>query len=757
MQGAGAVVVVAAPGAGKTTRVPPALLPLGRIALLQPRRVAARAMARRIAQEQGLALGEDVGWHVRFERRFSAGTRLLVMTEGVLTSRLQGDPLLSDFGVVILDEFHERSLHADLALALARQARDARPDLRIVVMSATLDAAPIARYLGDCPVIEVPGRLHPVEIEHAEISPVGAVRRVLAGSTGHVLVFLPGAGEIRRAATDLDGVDAEILPLHGSLDADAQDRALAPSPRRKLILATNVAETSLTVEGVTHVVDAGFHRVLRFDAASGLDRLELERIPQSSADQRAGRAGRTGPGHALRLWDARLALRPFLEPEIRRVDLSSPFLEVLAWGGDPLAFPWFEAPSQEGARAAMDLLRELGAVEGGRLTPTGRLLARLPLHPRLARVLVACGGSRGAAAACALLSERPGPRAADPETTSSDVLALVDALPFAPRATREAARELHDMARRLLADADPVDDDEALRRALLLGFPDRVARRRERRSPRLLLRSGIGATLSRESGVRDAEWLVALEIAGAARVEAQGQGGEPLVRLASAVDREWLEPSDVATEHRVEKGVVRAQRVASLGALELSTTEVAPDPAAAEELLVQTVRSEPLDGDTLSFLRRARLAGASADLDALRREACAGRTALPRSVDLLALLPHAVRAKVEREAPTSIEVPSGRCLPLEYREDGEVVLSVKLQEMFGLAETPRIGAKGQAVLVELLSPAGRPLQVTRDLRSFWETTYPSIRREMRGKYPRHPWPEDPWNAPPTARARPRTR
>jgi ATP-dependent helicase HrpB len=757
VQRAGAVVVVAAPGAGKTTRVPPSLLALGRVALLQPRRVAARAIARRIAQEQELALGEDVGWQVRFERRFTASTRLLVMTEGVLTARLQSDPLLSDFDVVILDEFHERSLHADLALALARQARDARPDLRIVVMSATLDAATVASFLGGCPVIDVPGRLHPVEVEHAELSPVAAVRRVLAGTTGHVLVFLPGAGEIRRAATDLDGVDAEILPLHGSLEAEAQDRALAPSPRRKLILATNVAETSLTVEGVTHVVDAGFHKLLRFDASSGLDRLETERIPQSSADQRAGRAGRTGPGHALRLWDERLRLRPFLDPEIRRVDLASPFLDVLAWGGDPLAFAWFEAPDPAAARAAMDLLGQLGAVEDGRLSALGRTLARLPLHPRLARVLVACGGSQRGAAACALLSERPGPRPADPPTASSDVLALVDALATAPRATREAARELYETARRILGDAAPEEGDDALRHALLLGFPDRVARRRERRSPRLLLRSGVGATLSRESGVRDAEWLVALEIAGAARVEAQGQGGEPLVRVASAVDREWLVPSHVEVEHRLEKGVVRARRVASLGALELAASEIDADPAVAEGLLVEALRAQPLDEATRSFLRRARFAGVEVDVDAFQRDACAGRMALPGGVDLLALVAHDVRGRVDRDAPTSLEVPSGRRLPLEYRDDGEIVLSVKLQEMFGLAETPCLGPRRQPVLVELLSPAGRPLQVTRDLRSFWESTYPAIRREMRGRYPRHPWPEDPWNAPPTARARPRTR
>ena len=348
-----AVVVIAPPGAGKTTRVPPALLSLGPVALLQPRRVAARALARRIASEQGWALGEEVGWQVRFERRFSARTRLLVMTEGVMTARLQSDPLLEDFAVVVIDEFHERTLHGDLALALARQAQLARGDLAVVVMSATMDPAPVSLFLGGCPMVQVEARPHPVAIEHAPgLTPAGAIRTVLARDGGHVLCFLPGMGAIRREQDDLSGVDAHVLPLHGSLDADAQDAVLAPSARRKVILATNIAETSLTVEGVTDVVDSGAARVLRFDPARGMDRLDIERIPQDSADQRAGRAGRTAPGRAMRLWDARDILRPRREPEIARVDLAAPLLDVLAWGGDPLDFAWFEAPPRDRIEAA---------------------------------------------------------------------------------------------------------------------------------------------------------------------------------------------------------------------------------------------------------------------------------------------------------------------------------------------------------------------------------------------------------------------
>jgi len=355
-----AAVVTAAPGAGKTTRVPPALMADGPVILLQPRRVAARAIAARIADERGWTLGREVGWQVRFERRFSTETRLLVVTEGVLTARLQTDPLLSDFTTIVLDEFHERSVHADLAIALARQAWRARADLRIVVMSATLESTTVSAFLDGCPVIDVPGRAHPLDMAYApERSVAQAAADVLAATDGQVLCFLPGAPEIRRAMTEIQqkvGGAVEVVPLHGSLDADAQDLALRPSSRRRVVVATNIAETSLTVPGVTAVVDSGLHKVARYDADRGIDSLETERITADAADQRAGRAGRLGPGIVRRLWDPRDRLRPHREPELHRIDLSGTVLDVIAWGGDPRTLEWFERPDEDAVAAALALL-----------------------------------------------------------------------------------------------------------------------------------------------------------------------------------------------------------------------------------------------------------------------------------------------------------------------------------------------------------------------------------------------------------------
>jgi ATP-dependent RNA helicase HrpB len=370
-----ALILSAAPGAGKTTRVPPALAADGPVIVLQPRRVAARSMARRIADEQGWTVGREVGWQVRFERNFTADTRVLFATEGILTNRLQQDPLLSGFRTIVLDEFHERSIHADLGLALARQAWRARDDLRLVIMSATLQGEPLAAFLDDCPRIDVPGRLHPLEIDYHPGQPVAdAAADLLRQTSGSVLCFLPGAPEINRALGPVRaaaGSDADVLALHGSLPADEQDRAIAGGPRPRVILATNIAETSLTVPGVTAVVDAGFQKVARFDPDRGIDSLELERIPADAADQRAGRAGRVGPGRVRRLWDRADRLRPYGEPEIHRIDLSDAVLDILAWGGDPRSFEWFDPPSPDRVDAAIALLDQLGAVRDGRVTPLG--------------------------------------------------------------------------------------------------------------------------------------------------------------------------------------------------------------------------------------------------------------------------------------------------------------------------------------------------------------------------------------------------
>ena len=748
-----AVVVVAPPGAGKTTRIPPALCADGPVILLQPRRVAARALARRIAEEKGWVLGEEVGWQVRFERRFSDRTRLLVATEGILTARLQADPLLSGFATVVVDEFHERSMHGDLALAFAKQAAAARDDLRLVVMSATLDAAAVAAFLGGCPVVEVTARVHPVDVGYAPgLAMAEAVRQIVSRDGGHVLAFLPGAPEIRRVQAglgDLPSRGIDVRPLYGSLDADAQDAALAPASR-KVILATNVAETSLTVDGVTDVVDSGLQKVLRYEADKGIDRLETERISEASAAQRAGRAGRTGPGRALRLWDPRERLRPHREPEIERVDLLGPLLDVIAWGADPLSFGWFEAPPQEAMESALVNLERLRAVmrdSHRALTPVGEQMRRLPLPPRLARVLVAASGSRLAVAVCAALAERLPSRVSHAASTS-DALALADAVPSAAPSVRQAVRELAAVAERVVPGAPGPDDEGELRRALLAGYPDRVARRREPGSPRLLLSSGHGAVLARESGVRDGEFVVALDLAAGER----GPGSEALVRLASRVEREWLEPTHRGVEHRFDdaSGAVRAVEVDWYDRLRLTERPVDPDRGEAAALLVRELKARGLGLENEAVLRRLRFAGIEADLDGLIEQACAGETRLPQ-VDVKAGLPFATARDLDRLAPERLRVPSGRSLPLDYREDGTVVLPVKLQEMFGLADTPRLGPRNEPVTLSLLSPGGRPVQTTRDLRSFWERTYPEVRKELRARYPRHPWPEDPWSATPTAR------
>ncbi|HET9270191.1 MAG TPA: DEAD/DEAH box helicase, partial [Vicinamibacterales bacterium] len=399
-----AAVVVAPPGAGKTTRVPPAVVDAGRVVVLQPRRVAARSVARRIADEQGWTLGRDVGWHVRFDRRFSAETRVLIVTEGMLTHYLDEDPLLTDVSTVILDEFHERSLHTDLGLALVAEAWRARTDLRVIVMSATMDPRPVQAYLDGCPLVAVQSAAHPLEVIHApDETVVGILPAVLASGPGDVLCFLPGAGEIERALLEARAIgerhDLDLLPLHGSLGADAQDRALLPGARRRVVMATNIAETSLTVPGVSLVVDGGWQKVARYDAERAIDALVLERVTADSAAQRAGRAARLGPGRAWQLWDARDRLRPAREPEIDRVDLAGVVLGLMAAGNTPESFRWFEPPSPERVEAARELLERLGAIDGTRVTPLGHQLRRLPLHPRLASVLVAGHGAWEAAAA----------------------------------------------------------------------------------------------------------------------------------------------------------------------------------------------------------------------------------------------------------------------------------------------------------------------------------------------------------------------
>lgn len=737
-----ALVLTAAPGAGKTTRVPPALVADGPVILLQPRRVAARAIARRIAAEQGWTLGAEVGWQVRFERRFGAETRLLVATEGVLTSRLIADPLATGFRTIVLDEFHERSLHADVALALAREAWAARSDLRILVMSATIDPAPVAAYLHGCPVIDVPGAVFPTTTSYQPGRDVSDAAADAARRTrGAVLCFLPGAADIRRAAVQLAaslGPAVPVLPLHGGLEAAEQDAALAPAAGPRIILATNIAETTLTVPDVTVVVDTGLQKVARYDPARAIDSLDLERVSQDSANQRAGRAGRTGPGEVVRLWDARDRLRPHREPDIARVDLASTVLDLAAWGADPLTFPWFESPPRHAIDGAVRLLARLGAIDpNGRITTAGHALRRLPLHPRLARLFLDAGGTLEAARACALLSERTADIAAatPAATTSCDLLTALDRR--LPAHVEQVARDLA----RVMSDRPAAHDEARFRQAVLAAYPDRVARRREPReanTDRLQLATGTGARLARESGVRDAEWLVAVDV----RASSARPGDEPLVRIATAIERAWLEPTASDTRHDLDlNGVVRAWQVRRYDALVLHEHPAPVDPETAAGLLAEAWLAREPDARDAQLVNRLRFAGHAPDMPDLVRRAAASASRLA-DLHVADHLPDDVRRTLPRLAPETIALPSGRTAKLVYMSDGRVTASVRIQDAFGLWVSPVLGPARTPVTFELLAPSGRPVQVTADLAGFWVRGYPEVRRTLAARYPRHRWPEE---------------
>ena len=745
-----AAVLTAAPGAGKTTRVPPSLVDRGRVLLLQPRRVAARAMARRIAEERGWTIGREIGWHIRFERQFTSDTRLLVVTEGILTAYLQQDPLLSDVATIVIDEFHERSVHADLGLALAKQAWLARSDLHIVVMSATLDPGPVSAFLGGCPIIDVPGSPHPLAIEYGPGESISrALGVVLPRTSGNVLCFLPGAREIASAINESGELarrhDAELVPLHGSLDAAAQDRALATdvpigglaSPervaRRRVIVSTNIAETSLTVNGVSAVIDSGLQKVAGYDADRGVDALTTERITLDSADQRAGRAARLGPGLARRLWDPRDRLRLHREAEIHRVDLSALLLSILTWGSEPASIEWFDRPSEERIASAMSLLARLGAIDGGRVTDMGRLMQRLPLHPRLARVLIAAHGSFEGTAACARLSE-PSP-AADHRYVEQNL--------------GNAAKSV--LGHRYRAHVSDIE----LRQALLAGYPDRVAKRRPQKALTaqneglVTLASGHGAVIGKDSGADDAEWMIALDVTSGRKTATT----QALLRLASPIDPKWLTPTHAETIHTLDvaTGVVKAIEVDWYDALALREHPIAPEHDRRVALLTDAWLAREPDEASRQLIRR--IAFARLDLETIDLVKAAAQSARKLSDLVLTedALPWDARQRLERQAPASLTVPSGRTMTIDYAADGSVGVSVKLQELFGLAETPRIGPSKTPITFHLLAPNRRPVQTTQDLKSFWERTYPEVRKELRGRYPKHPWPEDPWTAPATHR------
>ncbi|HEX4914402.1 MAG TPA: ATP-dependent helicase C-terminal domain-containing protein [Vicinamibacterales bacterium] len=749
-----AAVLTAAPGAGKTTRVPPALIDRGRVVLLQPRRVAARAIARRIAEENNWTVGREVGWHMRLDRQFTDETKVLVVTEGILTRYLQSDPLLSGVATLILDEFHERSIHADLGIALAKQAWMARDDLRILVMSATLATGPLSAFLHDCPVIEVPGTSHPLTIDYGPgDSNAEALFQVLRRTEGNVLFFLPGSGEISRALSEVKGVlhgyGYSGLSLHGSMSAQDQEFALKPTQSRRVILTTNIAETSLTVPGISAVVDSGLHKVARFDADRGVDSLRIERITLDSADQRAGRAARLGPGIVRRLWDPRDRLRPHREPEIDRVDLASPVLSILAAGAPLADFEWFDRPAADRVDAAIELLTRLGAVAGGRITPTGKLMDGFGLPPRLARILVEGRGALEIVQACAWLAQPTQLPAA--AATPSDILTAIDRWRELPFEVHHFTSELARISARVFGRAGPRHaSEEDLRRALLAGYPDRVAKRRS--ANKVTLASGHGAVIGRESGVHDAEWLIALDVtAGRA-----GPNTEAVIRIASRIEREWLAPTSSTVEQKIDEGgALKTREIDWYGELILAERQRAADgDMMAAALAAAWMEREP-DERSSRLLQRIKFAGLNLDLPNVIVAAAAGARRVQDIVLTEELLSWDARRQLAIHAPDTLKVPSGREHPIEYDADGYVSVSVKLQELFGLADTPLVGPNRVPVTFHLLAPSGRPVQTTRDLKSFWERTYPEVRKELRGRYPRHPWPEDPWNATPTHKTKPR--
>ncbi len=707
------LVVEAPPGAGKTTRIPPALR--GEIIVLEPRRLAARMAARRVASELGERVGETVGYQVRFEDVSGPRTRIRFVTEGVLTRRLMSDPRLRGVDIVILDEFHERHLDSDLALALLK-----RVDIKIVVMSATLDAAPVAKFLGDCPVLRSEGKLFDLKIEYTPHSALALENQVAAAverlgkPDGDVLVFLPGAAEIRRAARALERSNLLVVPLHGDLSPEEQDRAVTPAGRRKVILSTNVAESSITIEGVTAVIDSGLARVATDSPWTGLPSLDVKRVSQASATQRAGRAGRTAPGRVIRLYTAEdFHRRPKADaPEILRRELSQVALFLRAMKIEGLE--WLDSPPEAALAAAYRLLDLLEA------TPA---MAELPLPPRLAKLVTEAARrgvpEKGCAVAAVLSAGERG---------SSDLLTLAEA-EWQPQ-----TRRVFDQLRRMVPGRDRTRDDAAILQSILASFPDRVARRRR---DELLLSQGGSA---RMADCRH-EFLVAVDI------EDRRDQGLPLVRLAAPIEPEWLlERAISRTTLEWNRSAERVEQVSALLYDQLVIEETrAPAPASEEASAL--LASKALDVDIGRFvdrealdqlLARAAFAGIAVDVGATLGSLCRGRISFAEITDLLAALRP---PRIDSLAPERLKLPGGRDVSVHYEAGKPPWIESRLQDFFGVRETPRIGAT--PVVVHLLAPNRRPVQVTSDLAGFWERLYPQVRRELSRRYPKHKWPEKP--------------
>ncbi len=823
-----AVVLTAPPGAGKTTRVPPALVDagFGPVLVVEPRRLSARAAARRVAEERSVQLGQEVGYHVRFDRKAGAATQVLFCTDGILLRRLQDDPFLEGVSCILFDEFHERRLGADLALAMARRVQtEVRADLKLLVTSATLDAEPVARFLS-APIVASEGRLHSVETRHLPALPSGgrseriedhverAIREALDASPGDVLCFLPGVGEIRRCARKLEGLlrsrSVELHELYGDLPPAKQDAALRAGKQRRVVLSTNVAESSVTVQGVRAVVDSGEARVMRHVAAVGIDRLALERIDRAAADQRRGRAGREARGVCWRLWsqaDDR-ALAPHLEPEVRRLDLAGPLLELACWGeSDPDAFPWFETPPVEAVERAQAVLRTLGAIDAqGKVSARGRALRALPVHPRLAAMILE-GVERGvperATLAAALLSERDPFRRPEqgrferirghrPDATDSDLFVRVlaieefeargatsfavgELMPGAARSILRTADQLLRMARRKRTAKEPEERSIDLARAVYAGFPDRLCRRRSTDPERAVMVGGRGVKLSASSSVTEAELFCAVDI--------DAGGHEGFVRIASQVERDWVDGGRTRTliegAFDEKSGRVVGRRRVYLGELLLEGSDHSlQDTEECERVLLEAARKDvrralELDrpeieqlGARLACVRawRPDLGLPAADEAAYRgllpmlvcgRRSFADLARAPLADNFLGMLTHSQRQGLEREAPERILVPSGSWLKLKYEAGRPPVLAVRIQELFGLPDSPTVASGKVRVLLHLTAPNGRPQQVTDDLASFWNNVYHTVRKDLRARYPKHDWPEDPLSAKP--RSRPKRR
>lgn len=797
-----AAVLVAPPGAGKTTRVPLALLDAPwakgkKIIVLEPRRIAARASADRMAKSLGERAGETVGYRVRFGSKISRATRIEVVTEGIFTRQILDDPELSGIAAVLFDEFHERSLDADMGLALARDAQlGLREDLRILVMSATLDGARVAKLLGEAPVVESEGRAFPVETRYLgrkadapiERQMADAIASALRADAGSVLAFLPGAAEIRRTQNFLgervQDSSIEIVPLFGALDAAVQDRAISPAPKgtRKVVLATSIAETSLTIEGVRIVVDSGLARVPRYEPDIGLTRLETVRVSRAAADQRRGRAGRTEPGVCYRLWDEpqTASLAPYTQPEILSADLSSLVLDLAQWGvADPAALSFLDPPPQPAWKEAKSLLSELNALDGdGRITAEGKSLRALALPPRLARMIVdshRAGEGEAAAEIAAIITERG---------LGGDSVDLEHRRDQFRRDRSPRAASARDLARRWASEvaasekAATAEGDLSTGLMLAYAFPDRVARNRGNGS--FVLANGRGAAVDQTSSLARTPYIAVGEMTGTA---ASGRILLAAQISQDEIERHFAEHIESVEEISFDRGAMalRARRKRALHAITLSEATLAVSPSGdtarifADGLIAAGLDRLPWSKvakqwrDRVMFLRRAEgdsWPDLSDDGLIARRDdwlvpALYDKIALKDisvgdlSDALMALLPWEMRARLDREAPTHFEAPTGSVLAIDYEAEQGPTIAVRLQELFGLNTHPSIAAGKVPLVLELLSPAQRPVQVTRDLPGFWRGSYSAVRSDLRGRYPRHPWPEDPANALPTRRVKPR--